>query len=119
RGSGAGWSPHDFLPGLSCLPRRRPERGTNPLFRRLAQAVAGDPLAVRIVVRNPGHSRRARVLLSCARRTPAIVAIAATPIMRPANIRAMERTAISLPPADVSTTRRPAPHREWRIPPTL
>ena len=40
------------------------------LLRRVAEAVAGDPLAVRIVVRNPGHSRRARILLSGARRAP-------------------------------------------------
>ena len=38
------------------------------LLRRLAQAVAGDPLAVRVVVRNPGHSGRARVFLSATRR---------------------------------------------------
>jgi hypothetical protein len=40
------------------------------LLRRVAQAVARDPLAVRVVVRNPGHSCRARILLSCARRAP-------------------------------------------------
>lgn len=42
----------------------------SPLLRRLPQAVARDPLAVRVVVRNPVHSSRARVPLSCGRRAP-------------------------------------------------
>jgi hypothetical protein len=40
---------------------------------------------------------------------PAIAAIAATPIIRPANIMARERMSISLLPADASTTRRARP----------
>jgi hypothetical protein len=57
------------LPSID-RPRNRAGKFYRALLRRLAQAVAGDPLAVRVVVRNPGHSRRARVPLSCGRRAP-------------------------------------------------
>jgi hypothetical protein len=57
------------LPSID-RPRNRAGKFYRALLRRLAQAVAGDPFAVRVVVRNPGHSRRARVLLSSARRAP-------------------------------------------------
>jgi len=57
------------LPSID-RPRNRAGKFYRALLRRLAQAVAGDPLAVRVVVRNPGHSRRACVPLSCGRRAP-------------------------------------------------
>src|ERR1700726_1392315 len=57
-----------------CPPNRvnpipLPPHTYRALSRRLALAVAGDPLAVGVVVRNPRHFRRARVRLSCARRS--------------------------------------------------
>jgi class 3 adenylate cyclase/energy-coupling factor transporter ATP-binding protein EcfA2 len=59
--SSTNWSPE----------RVRVERlSYRALLRRLAQAVAANPFTVRLVIRNPGHSRRARVLLSSARRAP-------------------------------------------------
>jgi hypothetical protein len=87
------------------------------LLRRVAQAVAGDPLAVRIIVRNPGHSRRARVLLSCARCAPRDRCNRCD-----ANHKAGEhygnRTEVHvLPPADAFVTRRVASRGEWWISP--
>jgi len=56
--------------GLAAPGFPLPPNTHRALLRGLAQAVAGDPLAVRIVVRNPGHSRRARVFLNSALRAP-------------------------------------------------
>jgi hypothetical protein len=62
--------------------------------------VGGDKLAVRVAVRNPRHRRRARMRLTCTALVvgvhPAIVAIAAMIMKRPANIMARERMSISL-----------------------
>ena len=86
------------LPSID-RPRNRAGKFFRALLRRLAQAVAGDPLGVRVVVRNPGHSRRARVPLSCGWRAPRHHGNPATLIIRPANIMAAERMSMCLPPA--------------------